>query len=35
MRFLVFAVTSMVYLEIYLYRRAAVLWHNRHLPSVC
>ncbi len=33
-RFIVYAVTSMVYLEAFLFRRCAVLWQNRDLPSV-
>lgn len=34
MRFLWYAVSAMTYLEYFLYLRAEVIWHNRHLPSV-
>lgn len=34
-RFLFYAVISMIYLERFLYIRIAVLWNNRSLPSVC
>lgn len=33
-RFILYAVTSMIYLEGFLFRRCAVLWEKRHLPSV-
>ncbi|CAK4030788.1 Palmitoyltransferase pfa4 [Lecanosticta acicola] len=32
-RFLFYAVVSMIYLETFLYFRVAVLWQKRHLPS--
>ena len=34
-RFLFYAVASMVYLEYFLFGRAAVIWAERDLPSVC
>lgn len=34
MRFLFYAVAAMTYLEYMLYLRGAVIWENRHLPSV-
>ena len=34
MRFLFYAVASMSYLQYFLYLRAAVVWNDRHLPSV-
>ena len=34
MRFLFYAVASMMYLEYFLYLRASVIWSKRHLPSV-
>ncbi len=33
-RFLWYAVTSMCYLEYFLYVRASVVWENRNMPSV-
>jgi len=33
-RFLAYAVASMVYLEYFLYLRGADLWEKRRLPSV-
>lgn len=33
-RFLFYAVVSMMYLESFLFTRAAVIWDNRNLPSV-
>lgn len=32
-RFLLYAVASMSYLEYFLYLRGAVIWENRHMPS--
>ena len=34
-RFLIYTVASMIYLEVLLYKRGEVLWQKRHLPSVC
>ena len=34
MRFLLYAVTSMTFLEVFLYRRGAVIWSNRDLRYV-
>lgn len=34
-RFLFYAVVSMLYLEQFLYLRGAVVWNNRHMSSVC
>ena len=33
-RFLGYAVLSMIYLEYFLYQRCAVIWQKRNLPSV-
>ena len=34
-RFVFYCVAAMSYLEYFLYQRAAVIWENRHWPSVC
>lgn len=34
LRLLIYSVVSMVYIELFLYERCAVLWRKRHLPSV-
>jgi len=35
LRFVFYCVAAMSYLEYFLYQRAAVIWANRHWPSVC